>query len=139
MQPQAHPRALALDQHAAIHKRIAEIKGKEFLDRLGPMFVGTIHSYCLRMPHLRCARRLQTRRLRQLRFLATQLRTPPIRYFIEKSCKAIILALLQQSAHDKKNEPAFYKALNTVKPAIKSAAYRARPKIRQYYKDLLSA
>ena len=82
------------------------------------------------------------------RFLKTMVRWHPaadyedvaaIRYFIEKSCKSIISALLQQSAHDKKNEPAFYKALNTVKPAIKSAAYRARPKIRQYYKDLLSA
>jgi DNA helicase-2/ATP-dependent DNA helicase PcrA len=30
-------------------KRIAEAKGPAFLDRLGPMFVGTIHSYCLRM------------------------------------------------------------------------------------------
>ena len=32
-----------------ITKRIAEAKGPAFLDRLGPMFVGTIHSYCLRM------------------------------------------------------------------------------------------
>jgi DNA helicase-2/ATP-dependent DNA helicase PcrA len=32
-----------------IHTRIAEAKGPRFLDRLGPMFVGTIHSYCLRM------------------------------------------------------------------------------------------
>ena len=34
---------------ARITKRIAEAKGPAFLDRLGPMFVGTIHSYCLRM------------------------------------------------------------------------------------------
>jgi DNA helicase-2/ATP-dependent DNA helicase PcrA len=32
-----------------ITKRIAEAKGQDFLDRLGPMFVGTIHSYCLRL------------------------------------------------------------------------------------------
>src|SRR6516162_1650239 len=32
-----------------ITRRVAEAKGPAFLDRLGPMFVGTIHSYCLRM------------------------------------------------------------------------------------------
>lgn len=32
-----------------ITMRIAETKGEKFLDRLGPMFVGTIHAYCLRM------------------------------------------------------------------------------------------
>lgn len=32
-----------------ITKRVAEVKGKDFLDRLGPMFVGTIHSYCFRI------------------------------------------------------------------------------------------
>jgi len=32
-----------------IHKRIADSMGAAFLDRLGPMFIGTIHSYCLRM------------------------------------------------------------------------------------------
>jgi len=34
---------------ARITKRIAESKGPGFLDRLGPMFIGTIHSYCLRL------------------------------------------------------------------------------------------
>lgn len=34
---------------ARIMKRVAERKGDAFLDRLGPMFVGTIHSYCLRL------------------------------------------------------------------------------------------
>lgn len=34
---------------ARITKRIAESKGTGFLDRLGPMFIGTIHSYCLRL------------------------------------------------------------------------------------------
>ena len=29
-----------------IYKRVAEAKGQEFLGRLGPMFVGTIHAYC---------------------------------------------------------------------------------------------
>ncbi len=32
-----------------ITRRVAEAKGTEFLDRLGPMFVGTIHSYCMRL------------------------------------------------------------------------------------------
>src|SRR5436190_11237330 len=32
-----------------ITKRVLEAKGQDFLDRLGPMFVGTIHAYCLRL------------------------------------------------------------------------------------------
>lgn len=32
-----------------ITRRIAQVKGTAFLDRLGPMFVGTIHAYCLHM------------------------------------------------------------------------------------------
>jgi DNA helicase-2/ATP-dependent DNA helicase PcrA len=32
-----------------ITRRIAQAKGDAFLDRLGPMFVGTIHAYCLHM------------------------------------------------------------------------------------------
>jgi DNA helicase-2/ATP-dependent DNA helicase PcrA len=32
-----------------ISRRVAQAKGTAFLDRLGPMFVGTIHSYCLRL------------------------------------------------------------------------------------------
>ncbi len=34
---------------ARITQRVLEIKGREFLDRLGPMFVGTIHAFCLRL------------------------------------------------------------------------------------------
>ena len=34
---------------ARVTMRIRETKGEAFLDRLGPMFVGTIHSYCLRL------------------------------------------------------------------------------------------
>ena len=34
---------------ARIKKRIGESMGLGFLDRLGPMFIGTIHSYCLQM------------------------------------------------------------------------------------------
>jgi DNA helicase-2/ATP-dependent DNA helicase PcrA len=30
-------------------RRVGETLGKEFLDRLGPMYVGTIHSYCFRL------------------------------------------------------------------------------------------
>jgi len=36
---------------ARITKRVAESKGAAFLDRMGPMFVGTIHGYCLRLLH----------------------------------------------------------------------------------------
>src|SRR3954451_4979355 len=32
-----------------ISRRVAEAKGPAYLDRLGPMFVGTIHAYCLRL------------------------------------------------------------------------------------------
>ena len=32
-----------------IIRRVAEVKGAEFRDRLGPMFVGTIHAYCFRI------------------------------------------------------------------------------------------
>ena len=32
-----------------ITRRVLETKGEAFLDRLGPMFIGTIHSYCLRL------------------------------------------------------------------------------------------
>ncbi|MFO0905710.1 MAG: ATP-dependent DNA helicase [Pirellulales bacterium] len=32
-----------------INRRVAQAKGPAFLDRLGPMFVGTIHAYCLHM------------------------------------------------------------------------------------------
>jgi DNA helicase-2/ATP-dependent DNA helicase PcrA len=32
-----------------ITRRVADVKGTAFLDRLGPMFVGTIHAYCFRV------------------------------------------------------------------------------------------
>ena len=32
-----------------IVRRVQERMGSDFLDRLGPMFVGTIHSYCFRI------------------------------------------------------------------------------------------
>ncbi len=34
---------------ARITKRVEESKGNAYLDRLGPMFVGTIHAYCWRL------------------------------------------------------------------------------------------
>jgi len=53
--------------------------------------------------------------------------------FLEKSCKAVVSALLRFSARQKKNEPAFYKAVESVKPAVDSAVRRVRRKIRRYY------
>jgi len=57
--------------------------------------------------------------------------------FLEKSCKVVISNLLRRSSQDKKNEPAFYKAFESVKPAVDSAVSRSRSKIRQYYRDYL--
>ena len=34
---------------ASIFKRVAESKGEAFLERLGPMYVGTIHAFCFRL------------------------------------------------------------------------------------------
>jgi hypothetical protein len=53
--------------------------------------------------------------------------------FLETACKAIIAALLRCSAREKKNEPAFYKAVENVKPAVETAAYRCRRKIREAF------
>ena len=55
--------------------------------------------------------------------------------FLEKSCRAVVFALLRCSSQDKKNEPAFYKALKSVKPAIDSAAWHSRRNVRYYYYD----
>jgi hypothetical protein len=57
--------------------------------------------------------------------------------FLEKSSKAVAAALLQRSARQRKNEPAFYKALESVKPAVDSATWRSRGRIRRYYRDSL--
>jgi hypothetical protein len=53
--------------------------------------------------------------------------------FLETACKAIVAALLRCSARDKKNEPAFYKAVENVKPAVESASWRCRRKIRDAF------
>ena len=39
----------AVELKDRIARRVAERMGKDFLDRLGPMFVGTIHGYCFHM------------------------------------------------------------------------------------------
>ena len=91
-------------------------------------------------------RALQSAHLKP-RFLQTMVRWHPaahhadiaaIESFLSMSCKAAISALLRQSARDKKNEPAFYKALESVQPAVKSAAYHSRHKIRSYYHRFLA-
>lgn len=64
-------------------------------------------------------------------------RDDSLEYFLDKSFKAVISALLRHSAHQKKNEPAFYKAVGSVKPAVRSATWRSRKKVRQYYSQYL--
>lgn len=59
--------------------------------------------------------------------------------FLEKTFKVVISALLRYSAGQKKNEPAFYKALESVKPGVKTAAWHSRKKTRQYYQRFLAA
>jgi hypothetical protein len=54
--------------------------------------------------------------------------------FLETACKVIVSALLRCSARDKKNEPAFYKATESVKSAVDSAAWRSRRKIREAFR-----
>ena len=39
----------AVELKDRIIRRVAEVKGPDFRDRLGPMFVGTIHAYCFRI------------------------------------------------------------------------------------------
>lgn len=39
----------AMELKDRIYKRVGELEGEEFLGRLGPMFVGTIHAYCFKM------------------------------------------------------------------------------------------
>lgn len=58
--------------------------------------------------------------------------------FLDKAFKTVIAALLQSSARQKKNEPAFYKALESVKPAVRSATWRSRAKVRRYYSHYLA-
>jgi hypothetical protein len=62
---------------------------------------------------------------------------PELEPFLEKSFKAIISSLLQCSSQHKKNEPAFYKALESVKPAVDSAVWRSRAKVRKFYRAYL--
>ncbi len=39
----------AIELKERIYRRVEEVKGKDFLGRLGSMFVGTIHGYCFRL------------------------------------------------------------------------------------------
>ncbi len=57
--------------------------------------------------------------------------------FLDNSFKAVISALLRCSTRQKKNEPAFYKAVESVKPAVRSATWHSRKKVRRYYSHYL--
>jgi len=59
--------------------------------------------------------------------------------FLEKSFKAVMSALLRCSSQHKKNEPAFYKALESVKPAVHSATWHSQRKVRESYHQYLSS
>lgn len=61
-----------------------------------------------------------------------------VQLFLEASFKTVLAALLKCSSADKKNEPAFYKALESIQPAVKTATYRSRKKIRQHYQQYLA-
>jgi hypothetical protein len=60
-----------------------------------------------------------------------------LEWFLEKSCKVVISSLLRCSSQHKKNEPAFYKALESVKPAVDTSVWRSRAKIRKFYRECL--
>jgi hypothetical protein len=64
--------------------------------------------------------------------------SPGLELFIERSSKTIISALLRISARQKKNEPAFYKAVASVKPAVESAVRHSRVQIRRYFRAYLT-
>jgi len=60
-----------------------------------------------------------------------------LEWFLEKACKVVVSSLLRCSSQHKKNEPAFYKALESVKPAVDTSVWRSRAKIRKFYRDCL--
>lgn len=60
-----------------------------------------------------------------------------LEWFLEKSFRAVFSALLSVSAKDRKNEPAFYKSLESVAPAVKRAARVVAPKIRRYFSVMI--
>ena len=64
-------------------------------------------------------------------------KSPLIEGFLEKACKVVIAALLRISSDQKKNEPAFYKSLASVRPAVQSATWRSKRKIRRHYAEYL--
>ena len=39
----------AVELKDRMYKRVEEVKGSDFLGRLGPMFIGTIHAYCFKI------------------------------------------------------------------------------------------
>ena len=79
---------------------------------------------------------LQVTKLKK-RFLLTmvhwEMNHAGLQRFLEGSCKIAVAALLRRSAHQKKNEPAFYKALSSVRPAVESAVWHSRKQVRDLY------
>jgi hypothetical protein len=57
-----------------------------------------------------------------------------VEHFLQKSFKEILRQLLRYSGKQKKNEPAFYKAQESLKLAIPYATRRAKARVRAYYR-----
>lgn len=55
--------------------------------------------------------------------------------FLRKSLVEVLMHLLRYSARDKKNEPAFYKAQQSVKAATDYAARRAKRNMKRYFRE----
>lgn len=59
-----------------------------------------------------------------------------LEWFLERSFKAVFSTLLSRSAKDRRNEPAFYKSVLSVSPAVRLSAKRVAPKIRKFFRSL---
>jgi hypothetical protein len=55
--------------------------------------------------------------------------------FLRKTFKATLSALMRRSGRNKRNEPAFYKSVGSVKPAVDVAVRASRGKAWRYFKQ----